>query len=388
MVATGLLPSGLRVVGLHIAHWAERGETLDRWVACADGDAVSTRSPFARFGLLLAVTALGSTILTACAGGGGIQPIRATATSFAVEPAVNTPSTTTADGADPVDPAGDDDPTGLLDFASTSTLPEPSDPDAPTSTVPGGDDGSDDETTTTTAAEDEDTTTTTAAAPAAASLPTTATVQRMTWTGAMDLSAVQEDGSIGTTSGVVSGFHVGPDRHRTEYVETSTLTSQGGIVLGERTMEWVVGVVNDRAWFEQDGDVEEMDLGQAHRFVPYLSSALEGVVPSDAILADLAGRPGSDVTVLGRSGRKFVVDNADVELYAPVFLRYTPALYGTSGSGSVAGVEVVIDLQTGAALSGSLTLSGETAAGGEFDMAVEFTVTAVDDRSIQVLIPG
>ena len=56
----------------------------------ADGDGVGTRSPFARSGLLLAVVALVSTVLTACAGGGGVQPGQATPTSFAVEQAVNT----------------------------------------------------------------------------------------------------------------------------------------------------------------------------------------------------------------------------------------------------------------------------------------------------------
>jgi len=334
--------------------------------------------------------ALVSTVLTACAGGGGVQPGQATPTSFVVQPAVNSTSTTVAGTDAPddtIDSAGNEDPDDPFGGETTTTLAGPEDPAAPSTTVPDDGEGNGSATTTTVAGSG-DSTTTTAAAPAGTPLPATSTVQRVTWTGVMELSAVQEDGSIGTTSGVVNGFHVGPDRHRTEYVETSTLTSQGGTVLGERTLEWVVGVVNDRAWFEQDGDVEEMDLDQAHRFVPYLSSALEGVVPSDAILADLAGRSGSDVTLLGRSARKFVVSSADVELYTPLFLRYTPALYGTSGSGSVASVEVVIDLQTGTALSGSLELSGETAAGGDFDVTVDFTTTAVDDRSIQVLIPG
>jgi hypothetical protein len=281
------------------------------------------------------------------------------------------------------DPFGGEDPVAA--DTTTTTSPAPFDPGTPTTTVPAGDGGGD--TTTTTAAVAVSSTTTVPGGPA--SLPTTATVQRLTWTGTMELSAVQEDGSIGTTTGTVVGFHVGPDRHRTEYVEESALTSAGGTLLGDRTMTWVVGAVNDRAWFEQDGEIEEMALDQAHRFIPYLSSALEGgVIPGDGVLADVAGRDGTDVEVLGRAGRRIIVAGADVETYAPLFLRYTPALYGTSGSGTVASVDLVIDLQTGGILEGSLTLDGVTAAGGDFELTVDFAVTAIDDRSIQVLIPG
>ncbi len=336
-------------------------------------------APPPRLARRLALLAAAALAASACAGA-GIHP-DATPSTFAAEPAVNVPATTGSDPGSAESHGGGG--------VSTTTVPAPTAGTESTTTTGAGNAGDDDDVAvTTTITAGGEATTTTVPAGAVAQLPSTATVERLRWTGTMELSAMQDDGSIGTTSGEVSGAHVAPNRHRTDFREVSRLSSASGTVLGERTMDWAVGVVGDRAWFEQDGDVEEMSLDQAHRFVPYLSSALDGVVPTDEVLADLADRDGTDLQMLGRPARRVVVPNADVELYAPVFLRYTPALYGTTASGTVASVEAVVDVATGALVAGALSLEGTTAAGGDFEVTVSFEVTAIDDRSIQVLIPG
>jgi hypothetical protein len=197
-------------------------------------------------------------------------------------------------------------------------------------------------------------------------------VESLAWTG---VAAVRSTGGgvPSELSAAVSGSFVAPGEHRVAVSATSTT--------GDETEQvaWEATIVGARGWVLEGGDLRGFAAeGVADEYMTVLGTATGCVLPSAALLADLAGtRPAAYEDRDGRRTAIFEIEGAPVAAFAPLFASDFALAFGASLQ--VADVSLAVDTATGVVIEGELRASGDG-----LDVEVVFAVTAFDDPSIVI----